>query len=79
MSGFYFVKSDGLHQALPVKGTSRSEKTGQPASLLADSDYPVTAECHWCHGRIRLARRDQMEWVHAPEPQTTATGGGDVA
>lgn len=65
-SGFYFEKSDGGHQAVPVRDTYRSETTGQPANLVAVSDYPVTAECQWCHGPIRLATRSQVEWTHAP-------------
>lgn len=73
-SGFYFKKSDGLHQAFPVGGTARSEATGQPANLVAASDYPVIAECHWCHGRIRLAIQNQMEWRHAPVPAAAAGG-----
>lgn len=74
-SGFYLVKSDGIHQAFPVRGSYRSEATGQLADLLAASDYPVAAECHWCHGRIRLATHKQMEWVHvaaAPMPPAGA-------
>ena len=73
-SGFYFKKSDGIHQAFPVGGTARSEATGQPANLVAASDYPVIAECQWCHGRIRLAIQNQMEWRHAParQPQQAA-------
>lgn len=63
-SGFYFMKSDGLHQALPVRGTARCEKTGQPTNLVTASDYPVIAECHWCHGSIWLSRLQQMEWAH---------------
>ena len=72
MSGFYFEKSDGIHQALPVRGSYRSEKTGQPANLMNASDYPVAGERHWCHGQIRLATRNQMEWVHdATAPAST--------
>ena len=57
--------------AVAGEGSYRSEATGQPANLLAASDYPVTAECNWCHGKIRLSRKNQMEWVHdttAPAP-----------
>lgn len=70
MSGFHLEKSDGTHQGIPVRGSYVSEKTRQSANLMAAGDYPVTAECQWCHGRIRLAARYQMEWRHdtaAPE------------
>jgi hypothetical protein len=76
MSGFYFAKSDGTHQALPVSGSYVSEKTRQPANLRAETDYPVTAECQTCHGRIRLFELQQMEWAHDTTAPKAAPPGG---
>jgi hypothetical protein len=71
MSGPYWGPVDfpghpGGHQALPVRGSYRSERTGQPAVLTDDGAYPVTAECKTCHGRIRLDHLIQTDWRHAP-------------
>ena len=63
-SGFYLAKSDGTHQAFPVRGSYVSERTGEPANLMNAAGYPVTAECHWCHWPVRLVTLNQMEWVH---------------
>ena len=78
-TGFYFARPDGTHQALPVRDSCYSERTGQAADLLAASDHPVAAECQQCHGRIRLSRLRQMERRHdltAPAPPAGDTPGG---
>jgi hypothetical protein len=65
------------HTPVPVGGTYKRETDGKPASLTDGADYPVTAECKICHGRIRLGHLMQWEWQHAPAP--VAVSGGDAA
>lgn len=69
MSGFHVMPKypDGTHSADPVKDSWYSEQTQHPANLLADFDYPIIAVCATCGGRIRLARKLQMEWAHVPD------------
>jgi hypothetical protein len=76
VSGFYFTpKDDAGHIATPSHGTWTRERDGQPADSRVESDYPITAECRICQGRIRLNRLMQMEWRHVPA-EVAATGGG---
>lgn len=64
MNGFSYVKGRTEHTAVPLAGSYVTEKSGEPASLLRDSDYPVVAECKICRGRIRLGQVMQMDWRH---------------
>lgn len=67
MAGFtYIPKATGGHTATPIHDSWYNEKTQHPANLRNDFDYPVIAVCKTCHGRIRLAVLQQMEWVHVP-------------
>ena len=70
MNGFSYVRGRTEHTAIPLAGSYVTEKGGEPASLLRDSDYPVVAECKICSGRIRLGQVLQMDWRHVP------AGGG---
>jgi hypothetical protein len=83
MSNGFFITKQGDssgRQALPVRGTHRCEKTGQRTNLVNPADYPVIAECYWCHDRMRLAVKNQMEWMHAPlEAAAPASPAGDTA
>jgi hypothetical protein len=54
------------HAATPVGGTYVREKDGERASLANGADYPVSAVCKICCGRIRLRMLVQMDWEHAP-------------
>lgn len=88
MSGFHFdtvslpvtlPKVAGDHEAVPVKDSWYEEQSLHPANLRAVASYPVIAVCKTCHGRIRLADKRQMEWVHVPggadEPPAEAVVG----
>jgi hypothetical protein len=68
----------GSHQALPVGDSWYNERTQHPANLLSEFDYPVIAVCTRRSGRIRLARKTQMEWVHvsAEQPGARSTAEG---
>jgi hypothetical protein len=72
MSGFYAIPKvpGGGHQALPVKDSWYEERSQHPANLLSDMAYPIIAVCQRCFGRIRLATKNQMEWVHLPTDET---------
>lgn len=69
MTGFYFMPKapGGGHIATPVKDSWYEERTQLPASLIREASYPVVALCQACSQRIRLAEKNQMEWVHVPE------------
>lgn len=58
------------HQATPVKDSWYEEKTQHVANLVSEMSYPVIALCERCYGRIRLATKNQMEWVHVPTEET---------
>ena len=75
----FFTQLDTAgHVALPKSGTSTKEN-GEPASLLNKADYPVTAECKICGGRIRLDHLVQMEWRHVPaEVAASSSPAGDT-
>jgi hypothetical protein len=75
LTGFTFLPVDSAgHIATPQQGSYVRESDGQPASLLSDADYPVTAVCARCSGPIRLARKLQMEWWHVPAVAAAAGG-----
>jgi hypothetical protein len=70
MSGFTFIaKYPGNHEAMPAKGTWRTED-GQPADLLT-GPFPITATCATCSQPIRLENRLQYGWQHAPAGGTS--------
>ena len=69
MSGFAIASclaGNTAHTATPVDGTYVREADGEPASLTNGADYPVSAECKICRGRIRLRMLVQWEWEHVP-------------
>ncbi len=74
-AGFAYVTGDTEHTAIPLDGSYLREADGKPASLTNGADYPVTAECRVCHGRIRLGHLMQWEWLHAPAVTVAARGG----
>ena len=76
-SGFSYVRGNTGHSATPLAGSYVTEKTGEPATLVRYSDYPVIAACRVCHGRIRLGQLTQADWQHAP--LHAAAAGGDAA
>jgi hypothetical protein len=60
---------DGGHMATPVQDSCYSERTSLRANLRSEACYPIIAVCKTCHGRIRLAFLQQMEWAHVPAEQ----------
>ncbi len=59
------------HVPMPRTGTYTRVNGGGRASLLAEADYPVTAECKICEGKIRLDHLLQMDWRHVPAGSTS--------
>jgi hypothetical protein len=53
------------HEALPVTGTIKRERDGQPLNQPAPSDFPVTAECS-CGEEIRKREYMFADWQHVP-------------
>ena len=69
MSGFgiaSYLAGSTAHTATPATDTYVREADGEPASLTSGADYPVSAVCKVCRGRIRLRMLLQWEWEHAP-------------
>jgi hypothetical protein len=84
VSGFTFEVPDGTgHAPTPRSGTYTRERDGGPASVLRADDYPVTAECQGCGGRIRLAQLMQWAWAHVPArpavPGAPAEAAGEAS
>jgi hypothetical protein len=79
-TGISFTSVDSAgHVASPKSGTYTREN-GDRASLLNKADYPITAECKICGGRIRLDALMQMEWRHVPaEVVAPSSPAGDTA
>lgn len=59
------IQGGGDHAAeiRPDPATVRSERTGQPASVLDGAAYPLTATCAACAAPIRLAHLF-ADWQH---------------
>jgi len=64
------LRGNNAHTATPSDGTYVREADGQPADVLNEADYPVSATCKICRGRIRLRMQQQWEWEHAPAKVT---------
>lgn len=56
------------HEPLPVRGTFRREKDGEPATLpLQPWDFPIVADCAPCGKLIRKDKSMLTEWHHLTE------------
>ena len=55
----------GGHRAAPVPGTWVTGD-GEPGDLMRRQDYPLTAACRGCGGKIRLEDLLQPGWEHVP-------------
>jgi hypothetical protein len=47
---------------VPEPGTVKSERTGEPTSLMKQDAYPVRAVCKICKREIRLWSFYQLSW-----------------
>jgi hypothetical protein len=56
------------HEPLPVRGTFRREKDGEPPDLpLQPWDFPILADCSPCGKPIRKDKLMLAEWHHTAE------------
>ena len=79
-TGPSFTPADSAGYVASPKSGTYTKENGDPVSLLNKADYPITAECKICHGRIRLDHPMQMNWRHVPaEVVTPASPAGDTA
>jgi hypothetical protein len=70
MSETMKLASSSDHAPLPKRGSCIRADDGSPADLLNTGDYPITAVCAVCEGRIKTLTFFSSTWNHVrPSPQ----------
>jgi hypothetical protein len=62
-----YAPADGSgHTGTPCRSTWKTRTGTAPAIPPRPGDYPLSAECKVCGGRIVLRHAVQLEWRHQP-------------
>jgi hypothetical protein len=62
-----YAPADGSgHTGTPRRGTWKTRTGTAPAIPPRPGDYPLSATCKVCGGRIGLRHAVQLEWRHQP-------------
>ncbi len=63
--------------ANPLQGTWVTKEDKPVTPPLGNEDFPVTAECKGCGGKIRLDHPMQLDWRHVPVKAAAPAPPGD--